>query len=63
MSLLSSRELPDHPALSEMGSIADLSHRYRSLTARKLLSGTAGSVTSIDTLVEVRQLLVIITWL
>ena len=46
-----------------MGSIADLSNRYRSLTARKLLSGTAGSVTSIDTLVEVRQLLVIITWL
>ena len=44
---------PDHPALSEMGSIADLSSRFRSLTARKLLTG--GSVTSIDTLIEVNS--------
>ena len=44
---------PDHPALSEMGSIADLSSRFRSLTARKLLTG--GSITSIDTLIEVNS--------
>ena len=44
---------PDHPALSELGSIADLSSRFRSLTARKMLSG--GSVTSIDTLIEVNS--------
>ena len=36
-----------------MGSIADLSSRFRSLTARKLLTG--GSVTSIDTLIEVNS--------
>ena len=44
---------PDHPALSELGSIADLSSRFRSLTARKMITG--GSVTSIDTLIEVNN--------
>ena len=44
---------PDHPTLSELGSIADLSSRFRSLAARRLL---AGSLTSVDTLAEVTPL-------
>ena len=45
--------IPDHPSLSDLGSIADLSGKFQSLTARKLLAGE--SMTSIDTLVEVNN--------
>ena len=45
--------IPDHPSLSDLGSIADLSGKFQSLTARKLLAGE--SLTSIDTLVEVNN--------
>ena len=43
--------LPDHPSLADMGSIADLSAKFQSLTARKLMAGL--SISSIDTLLEV----------
>ena len=43
--------LPDHPSLADMGSIADLSGKFQSLTARKLMAGL--SISSIDTLLEV----------
>ena len=43
--------LPDHPSLADMGSIADLSSKFQSLTARKLMAGL--SISSIDTLLEV----------
>ena len=42
---------PDHPSLSDLGSIADLSGKFQSLTARKLMAGL--SISSIDTLLEV----------
>ena len=42
---------PDHPSLSDLGSIADLSAKFQSLTARKLMAGL--SISSIDTLLEV----------
>ena len=42
---------PDHPSLADMGSIADLSGKFQSLTARKLMAGL--SISSIDTLLEV----------
>ena len=42
---------PDHPSLSDLGSIADLSSKFQSLTARKLMAGL--SISSIDTLLEV----------
>ena len=45
--------IPDHPSLSDLGSIADLSSKFQSLTARKLMAGE--SLTSIDTLVEVNN--------
>ena len=45
--------IPDHPSLSDLGSIADLSGKFQSLTARKLMAGE--SLTSIDTLVEVNN--------
>ena len=43
--------LPDHPSLADLGSIADLSAKFQSLTARKLMAGL--SISSIDTLLEV----------
>jgi len=43
--------LGDHPSLSDLGSIADLSANFKSLTARKLMAGL--SISSIDTLLEV----------
>jgi len=43
--------IPDHPSLSDLGSIADLSANFKSLTARKLMAGL--SISSIDTLLEV----------
>jgi hypothetical protein len=42
---------PDHPSLSDLGSILDLSAKFQSLTARKLIAGL--SISSIDTLLEV----------
>ena len=45
---------PDHPDLSELGSIADLSARFTSITAKKMMAG-GGSITSIDTLIEVNN--------
>ena len=44
-------DAPDHPSLSDLGSIADLSANFKSLTARKLMAGL--SISSIDTLLEV----------
>ena len=41
----------EHPDLSELGSIADLSGKFTSLTAKKLMAGI--SIGSIDTLIEV----------
>ena len=49
--LHSSLNMPDHPSLSDLGSIADLSGKFQSLTARKLMAGL--SISSIDTLLEV----------
>ena len=46
---------PDHPDLSELGSIADLSAKFTSLTAKKLMAGI--SIGSIDTLIEVNSLM------
>ena len=43
--------MPDHPSLADLGSIADLSAKFQSLTARKLMAGL--SISSIDTLLEV----------
>ena len=52
----SSSSPPDHPDLSDLGSIADLSSRFTSLTARKMIAGGyEGSITSIDTLIEVNN--------
>ena len=45
---------PDHPDLHELGSIADLSSRFTSITAKKMMAG-GGSITSIDTLIEVNN--------
>ena len=45
----------DHPDLSELGSIADLSAKFTSLTAKKLMAGI--SIGSIDTLIEVNSLM------
>ena len=45
----------DHPDLSELGSIADLSAKFTSLTAKKLMAGI--SIGSIDTLIEVNFLM------
>ena len=45
----------DHPDLSELGSIADLSAKFTSLTAKKLMAGI--SISSIDTLIEVNSLM------
>ena len=50
-STLKPDSVPDHPSLSDLGSIADLSARFQSLTARKLMAGL--SISSIDTLLEV----------
>ena len=44
---------PDHPSLADLGSIADLSAKFQSLTARKLMAGL--SISSIDTLLEVNS--------
>ena len=44
-------DAPDHPSLSDLGSIADLSANFKSLTARKLMAGL--SISRIDTLLEV----------
>ena len=44
-------EVREHPDLSELGSIADLSGKFTSLTAKKLMAGI--SIGSIDTLIEV----------
>lgn len=41
----------DHPSLSDLGSITDLSTKFQSLTARKMMAGL--STGSIDTLVEI----------
>jgi hypothetical protein len=43
----------DHPSLADLGSIADLSAKFQSLTARKLMAGL--SISSIDTLLEVNS--------
>jgi len=43
----------EHPDLSELGSIADLSGKFTSLTAKKLMAGI--SIGSIDTLIEVND--------
>merc|ERR1719509_121057 len=43
----------DHPSLADLGSIADLSSKFQSLTARKLMAGL--SISSIDTLLEVNS--------
>ena len=43
----------DHPSLADLGSIADLSAKFQSLTARKLMAGL--SISSIDTLLEVNN--------
>ena len=45
----------EHPDLSELGSIADLSGKFTSLTAKKLMAGI--SIGSIDTLIEVTVLM------
>ena len=45
----------DHPDLSELGSIADLSAKFTSLTAKKLMAGI--SIGSIDSLIEVNSLM------
>ena len=45
----------EHPDLSELGSIADLSGKFTSLTAKKLMAGI--SIGSIDTLIEVTALM------
>ena len=50
-STLKPDSVPDHPSLSDLGSIADLSSKFQSLTARKLMAGL--SISSIDTLLEV----------
>jgi len=51
VSTLKPDSTPDHPSLSDLGSIADLSAKFQSLTARKLMAGL--SISSIDTLLEV----------
>jgi hypothetical protein len=51
VSTLKPDSVPDHPSLSDLGSIADLSANFKSLTARKLMAGL--SISSIDTLLEV----------
>merc|ERR1719319_2242839 len=43
----------DPPSLADLGSIADLSSKFQSLTARKLMAGL--SISSIDTLLEVNS--------
>jgi hypothetical protein len=43
----------DHPSLADLGSIADLSAKFQSLTAKKLMAGL--SISSIDTLLEVNS--------
>ena len=40
-----------HPSLNDLGSFTDLSGKFRSLTARKMLAGLSSG--SIDTLIEV----------
>ena len=45
-----------HPSLSDLGSFTDLSGKFRSLTARKLIAGLSSG--SIDTLIEVTRVTV-----
>jgi hypothetical protein len=45
-----------HPSLSDLGSFTDLSGKFRSLTARKLMAGLSSG--SIDTLIEVTSVTV-----
>jgi len=51
VSTLKPDSAPDHPTLSDLGSITDLSTKFQSLTARKMMAGL--STGSIDTLVEI----------
>lgn len=51
VSTLKADSVPDHPTLSDLGSITDLSTKFQSLTARKMMAGL--STGSIDTLVEI----------
>ena len=51
LSTVKPSSIGEHPSLSDLGSITDLSGKFQSLTARKMLAGL--STGSIDTLVEI----------